>query len=89
MITESDKNILIDCDKKFGVSALYLFGSSTTNEMSPQDIDVGVKGVPPEKFFSFYAQLLRRLSIPVDVVDMTKPSMFVGIIEETGMRIYG
>jgi hypothetical protein len=54
-----------------------------------QDIDLGVKGVPPVLFFKFYGELLRKLSRSVDVVDLSKRSQFAEIIEKEGGKLYG
>jgi len=53
------------------------------------DIDLAVKGIKPEVFFKFYGELLRSLSKPVDLVDLSKKSLFNQIIEEKGVKIYG
>jgi len=53
------------------------------------DIDLAVRGIKPEVFFKFYGELLRNLSKPVDLVDLSNKSLFNQIIEEQGVRIYG
>ena len=75
--------------KKYGVSAIYLFGSLLDRNNRYNDIDLAVKGIKPEVFFKFYGELLRSLSKPVDLVDLSKKSLFNQIIEERGVRIYG
>ncbi|UCD84636.1 MAG: hypothetical protein JSU92_00160 [Deltaproteobacteria bacterium] len=89
MITESDKVIIIQYAKKYNVSSVYLFGSSLDDSREASDIDLGVKGVPPKLFFKFYGELLRKLSKPVDLVDLSKKSLFNQIVEEEGVKIYG
>jgi predicted nucleotidyltransferase len=89
MISERDKEIITQCAKKYKVSTVYLFGSSLDRNSGYNDIDLAVKGIKPGVFFKFYGELLRSLSKPVDLVDLSKKSLFNQIIEEKGVRIYG
>ena len=75
--------------KKYKVPTIYLFGSSLDRYSGYNDIDLAVKGIKPEIFFKFYGELLRNLSKSVDLVDLSKRSLFNQIIEEKGVRIYG
>jgi len=79
----------IRCAEKYKVSSIYLFGSSLDRNSEYNDIDLAVKGIKPEVFFKFYGELLRSLSKPVDLVDLSKKSLFNQIIEEKGVKIYG
>jgi uncharacterized protein len=89
MITENDKNIILQCARKFNVTSVILFGSSLVVDGDANDIDLGVKGIDPRQFFKFYAELFKHLSKPVDLVDLSRKTLFNDLIEETGMRIYG
>jgi predicted nucleotidyltransferase len=89
MITENDKRIIIQCARKFKVSSVILFGSSIRNDREFNDIDIAVKGIEPRLFFRFYAELFKKLSKPVDLVDLSNKSLFNDLIEEAGVRIYG
>jgi len=89
MISESERGIIIQCAKKYKVPTIYLFGSSLDRDSGYNDVDLAVKGIKPEIFFKFYGELLRNLSKPVDLVDLSKRSLFNQIIEEKGVRIYG
>ena len=88
MITEKDKSTIVRYAKKYNILQVFLFGSSTRKGRS-NDIDVGVEGIDPRVFFKFYAELYKHLSKPVDLVDLSKKSLFNKLIEETGERIYG
>ncbi|CAG0980787.1 MAG: hypothetical protein OIN86_09555 [Candidatus Methanoperedens sp.] len=59
MISEKDKEIIIEYSKKYKVSYVILFGSSTKNDRESNDIDIGVKGIEPGLFFDFYAELYK------------------------------
>jgi hypothetical protein len=43
----------------------------------------------PNVFFKFYGELMRNLSKPVDLVDLSGKSLFNQIIGEKGVKIYG
>ena len=89
MISKREKESIIRCAEKYEVSSIYLFGSSLDRNSEYNDIDLAVKGIKPEVFFKFYGELLRSLSKPVDLVDLSKKSLFNQIIEEKGVKIYG
>ncbi|HDJ38058.1 MAG: hypothetical protein J7J06_01355 [Methanosarcinales archaeon] len=89
MISEMDKRIITHCAEKYKVSSVYLFGSSLDKGGEPNDIDLAVEGIRPKIFFKFYGELMRKLSKPVDLVDLSRKSLFNQIIEEKGVKIYG
>ena len=89
MITEYEKDVILRYAKKYNVSSVFLFGSSIEKEEGANDIDLGVRGIEKKLFFKFYAELVKHLSKPIDLVDLSQKSLFNDIIEETGVRIYG
>ena len=89
MIPDKDKDIILQYAKKYNVASVILFGSSTRKDTESHDIDLGVKGLEPRLFFKFYAELFKHLSKPVDLVDLSKRSLFNSLVEESGVRIYG
>jgi predicted nucleotidyltransferase len=89
MIAVSDKETIVELARRFNVSCVILFGSSLEDDREANDIDLGVKGIEPRLFFKFYAQLFKRLSKPVDLIDLSRKSLFNDLVEETGVRIYG
>ena len=89
MITEREKEIIIQCAKKYNVSSVFLFGSSIVKDREANDIDIGVKEIEPRLFFRFYGELVKYLPKPVDLIDLSKKSLFNDLVEETGMKIYG
>lgn len=89
MITERDKDIILQYAKKYNVSSIILFGSSLEKDKKANDIDLGVKGIEPRLFFKFYAELFKYLSKPVHLIDLSKKSLFNDLVEETGRKIYG
>lgn len=89
MISEKDKEIIVSYAKKFNVQEIYLFGSSLHKEQETNDIDLAIKGISPTLFFDFYGKLLRYLSKPVDIVNLSKKSRFTEMIEKNAVKIYG
>ena len=89
MLSESDKTIILGCAQKYNVGAVYMFGSSLNPDAHARDIDLGVKGIHPTLFFKFYGELLRKLSKPVDVVDLSHQTLFNKLVEKRGAKIYG
>lgn len=89
MIDPKDQEIIISFAEKFRVKEIYLFGSSLDNTADANDIDLAVRGVSPDLFFDFYGKLLRYLSKPVDIVNLSKKSRFTELIEKNAVKIYG
>lgn len=88
-ITENEQRIISRCAAKYNVAGVLLFGSSLEKGKEANDIDLGVKGIAPELFFSFYGELIKELPKPVDVVDLSRKTLFTELIEENGIKIYG
>ena len=89
MLTEHEKDVILSCARKYRVSSILLFGSSTEVGREPQDIDLAVRGIDKRLFFKFYAELVKNLDRPVDLVDLSHKSLFNDIVEETGVKLYG
>jgi len=89
MITGHERDIILACARKYNISSVFLFGSSATDETQANDIDIAVKGLDPKLFFRFYAELIKQMSKPVDLVDLTGKSLFNDLIKQTGVKIYG
>lgn len=88
MLTKKEQDIIRQCAKRHNVASVFLFGSSL-GKMAARDIDLAVKGIRPQAFFDFYADLFRYLSKPVDLIDLDEAdSYFAGRIVEGGRVIY-
>ena len=80
---------IIAAARAAGIRSVYIFGSVLAEARDPADIDVAVKGVPPGTFFRFCATLLRRLSKPVDVVDLDERNPVTDLIAKEAVKIHG
>jgi len=89
MISSKDKNKIIEIAKKYGVSKLFLFGSSIKSDIKSNDIDLGVEGIDDSLFFQFYSELIFALSKPIDLIDLKKKSLLSSMIKSEGAVLYG
>lgn len=89
MIPESDIKIIRHYARTYRVKEVFLFGSSLRDPKSAHDIDLGVIGIEPDRFFSFYGELLMKLNKPLDLIDLSTPSKFSALIINRGKKIYG
>jgi predicted nucleotidyltransferase len=71
--------------KKEGCTNVYLFGSLIKGETHKQsDIDIGIKGLPAEKFISVYSALDDVSNINIDLVDFDFDTDFFFLLNEIG-----
>ena len=71
--------------KEGGCKSVYLFGSLVTGKTRKNsDIDIGVRGLPPKKFFRTYSQLENSLSSRVDLVDFDENKDLYSLLNSLG-----
>ncbi|GIV16236.1 MAG: hypothetical protein KatS3mg022_1671 [Armatimonadota bacterium] len=44
--------------------------------------------VSPTLFFKFYAEVMRQVNLPVDVIDLSEPTPLAQVVKERGVVIY-
>ena len=79
----------MDIARRYDVRGVLLFGSSADPNREANDIDLAVEGIVPERFFSFYGDLLFALSKPVDLIELSKDTKFNRLVYREGIRLYG
>jgi len=89
MLSDADLKLIRDCAREYGASEIVLFGSSLRAHQASHDIDLGVRGVEPDRFFAFYGDLLMKLGKSIDLVDLSQPSKLTAWILKRGQKIYG
>jgi predicted nucleotidyltransferase len=89
MIEEKDRSAIVRLARQYGVQRVLLFGSGAEAGKPAGDIDLGIIGLDPARFFAFYGDLLFSLSKPVDVVDLSQDSRFNAIVKREGIPLYG
>lgn len=69
-----------------GAREVFIFGSMVNRDqlVVPRDIDIAVSGLPQDKFFQAYGQLLIKMVHEVDLVDLDEDAAFVHHLKETG-----
>jgi len=67
--------------KKEGCQAVFLFGSLVTGKIrDDSDIDIGVKGLPKEKFLRLFSRLYFDFENKIDLVDFDTNSDFFSML---------
>jgi predicted nucleotidyltransferase len=65
--------------------SVFLFGSMVTGEIGKNsDIDIGISGLPPKKFFRVYADLDKKTSNKIDLVDFDMHKDFYNLLNSLG-----
>jgi predicted nucleotidyltransferase len=65
--------------------SVFLFGSMVTGEINKNsDIDIGISGLPPKKFFRIYADLDKKTSNKIDLVDFDMQKDFYNLLNSLG-----
>jgi len=71
--------------KDAGCETVFLFGSMVTGKIHDNsDIDIGVKGLSPEKFFTVYSKLYMNLGHDFHLVDFDYDKDFFSLLERQG-----
>ncbi|MCR5313402.1 MAG: nucleotidyltransferase domain-containing protein [Bacteroidaceae bacterium] len=70
---------------KMGCTESYLFGSHVTgNADEYSDIDIGIKGLLPQKFFATHSMLENATGKSVDLVDFDEKPQFFELLQKLG-----
>ena len=82
---QKDIEVATNLLKNEGCQSIFLFGSMVTGKIHQNsDIDIGIKGLPPEKFFHVYAKLDNNLSNEVDLIDFDENNKFYNLLNSLG-----
>lgn len=69
--------------KEGGCAEIYLFGSIAEGRATPHsDIDLAVRGCPPEKFFALLGELMVELEHAVDLVDLDADASLAEFLQQ-------
>lgn len=80
-MTATISNILLS----MGCSESYIFGSQVTGNADEfSDIDIGIKGLPPHKFFATHSMLEDATGKTVDLVDFDEKPKFFALLQNLG-----
>ena len=71
--------------KNEGCKTVFLFGSLVTGKIhEDSDIDIGISGLPPQKYLKVYAKLDREVSSKVDLVDFDTNEDLYSLLDSIG-----
>lgn len=71
--------------KDAGCTEIYLFGSQATGKAhAGSDVDLGVRGLPPRRYFGMHSDLEDILNMPVDLVDFDYQKDFYDLLNRVG-----
>ena len=85
MLTAATLNKISEILKDEGCTEVFLFGSHATGRANENsDIDIGVKGLEPSKFFSVYARLIDEIAEEIDFVDFDEQTAFYRLLSNIG-----
>ena len=80
-----DINKAVEILKSAGCYECYIFGSVSKGlAKDNSDIDIAVRGLPPERFFYIYGQLSMQISRAIDLVDLDDGSRFSKKLQQRG-----
>lgn len=76
---------LADILRRQGATEVYLFGSRARGDHRPDsDIDLAMRGIPPERYYSTIGRLMDVSPIAVDVIDLDDKGHVMDLIRRTG-----
>jgi predicted nucleotidyltransferase len=71
--------------KNEGCKNVFLFGSLVTGKLNEySDIDIGIKGLPRQKFLKLYSKLHFDFDNKIDLVDFDKNESFYSMLYDLG-----
>jgi len=71
--------------KNEGCETVFLFGSMVSGKIRENsDIDLGIKGLPPERFFNVYSKLYMNLDNDFHLVDFDYETDFFSLLKKQG-----
>jgi len=73
------------CLKEEGCTAVFLFGSLVTGEYNDlSDIDIGIKGLSPQKYIRTYSKLNNIIENKFDLIDFDENSDLYNLLDSIG-----
>ncbi|OGU12732.1 MAG: hypothetical protein A2X61_10080 [Ignavibacteria bacterium GWB2_35_12] len=87
-VTQQQIDKAVEIAKEYGATKVLLFGSALEDPENANDLDIGVLGIPDDKFFQFGGVLENIIIKNVDVVPLNNKSLFIEYIKKHGKYIY-
>ncbi|HDP33836.1 MAG TPA: nucleotidyltransferase domain-containing protein [Candidatus Hydrogenedentes bacterium] len=82
---QSEIKTAVDILLRHGASEVFVFGSHARDTASPfSDLDLAIRGMPPENFYRAVGEVCAALSVPADIVDLDESSPALDYLKEHG-----
>ena len=82
MLNEKMASAISDVLLKMGCTESYIFGSHVTGGADESsDIDIGIKGLPPQNFFATHSLLEDATGKSIDLVDFDEKPKFYELLK--------
>ena len=86
---QEDIRQAIEILKAGGCREIHLFGSLAEGRpRKGSDIDIGIRGCPPQHFFSLFGKLLMQLNHPVDLINLDNETHLSSFLEKHGLLVH-
>ena len=78
----------VEICKAEGCRDVFIFGSVAVGRHRPHsDLDIGVRGCPPEHFYRLLGRLMDELTHPVDLVDLDLETRVTEFLKQEGQLV--
>lgn len=85
----SDVARAVNICKAEGCRDVFIFGSVATGRYRPRsDLDIAVRGCPPDRFYHLLGRLMDELTHPVDLVDLDTEIRVAEFLEQEGQLVH-
>ena len=75
--------------KAEGCRDVFIFGSVATGRYRPRsDLDIAVRGCPPERFYHLLGRLMDELTHAVDLVDLYTEIRVAEFLKQEGQLVH-
>ena len=71
--------------REAGATEVFLFGSAAEGKLRrDSDLDLAVRGMPPEKFYRAMGLATRSISRDLDLIDLDEENLFTDYLQREG-----
>jgi len=85
----TDVSRAVEICRAEGCREVYVFGSVAAGRHRPgSDLDIGVRGCPPERFYRLLGRLMDELTHSVDLVDLDLEVRVAEFLEQEGQLVH-
>ncbi len=85
----ADVACAVEICQAVGCRDVFIFGSVAAGRNRPRsDLDIAVRGCPPERFYHLLGRLMDELTHPVDLVDLDTEIRVAEFLEQEGQLVH-